>query len=138
MTINRALPVWRRTSPVAPLWPARQSASAGSRVAEPVASPLRQRYAVALAVRQPKLCPFVRAGMLPRPLWDQQYTNDDTHREDGRGLETAQGEPAMVHRLVEEVAHRGTERPREDERSPEQQSAGNAGIEVEPRNDRQR
>jgi hypothetical protein len=34
--------------------------------------------------------------MLPRPLRDQHYKDEDTRCEDGRGPEAAQGEPAMV------------------------------------------
>ena len=63
---------------------------------------------------------FVCAGMMPGFLRDQHYKNDNTRCDDGRGLEAAQREPAVVHRLVEQIAHCGTKGSGEDERSPEQ------------------
>ena len=49
-------------------------------------------------------------------------TNDDERRDHCRGERAAQSEPAVADRLVEKIADRGAERPRQDEGGPEQET----------------
>src|SRR5689334_13286961 len=57
------------------------------------------------------------------PLRDHQEADQDEHGDDRRSERSAHVQPAFGDRLVEEIAHRRTERPREDERRPEQPHA---------------
>ena len=65
--------------------------------------------------------------MRARPLRQQQKSRQDQHRDDGRSDRPAQGETAMISRLIEEIPDRRAKRPGQDERRPEQQDPRQIG-----------
>ena len=71
------------------------------------------------------------AGMLPGLLRQQQDASRNKGCDDGRRDRPTQGQPAFVDRLIEKIAERGAERPRQDEGRPEQENAGHIGQEIE-------
>ena len=64
---------------------------------------------VPLNVRLRSLLPL--AGMAPCPPREDQDEADHQRGECSRSGETAQGEATVGHRLIEQVAHGGPERP---------------------------
>src|SRR5262252_1746595 len=89
-------------------------------------------------------CPRGGPRMASRPLRDEQYADDDEHREDRGGEWPAHVEAALGYGLVEEIADRGTEWTRQDERRPEEHHVGDAravignGDEYEQRTEHER
>src|ERR1700720_3475675 len=69
--------------------------------------------------------------MLPRALRQNDDACDYERADDSRSDGTAESEAAVVHGLVEEIADRGAERPRQDEGRPEQKDAGYIRHEIE-------
>src|SRR5947207_2463044 len=67
--------------------------------------------------------PRVSAG----PLRDQQEASNNENGDDRRRDRPAQRKAAGAHRLVEEVADCGPERPRQDERCPKKDDARHIG-----------
>src|SRR5438105_3821442 len=61
------------------------------------------------------------------PLRQQDEATKNKGRDHRRGEWTTQGEPAVVYRLVQEVANRSAERSGQDERRPEQQNPRHPG-----------
>ena len=57
------------------------------------------------------------------PLWDEENEADHDCRDHQSGDGAAQGEPAMVQGLVEEIAERRPKWSRQNEGGPEQRDA---------------
>jgi hypothetical protein len=69
--------------------------------------------------------------MLPGALRQNDDTRDDESADDSGGDRPAESKASVVHRLVEEIADRGAERPRQDEGRPEQKDARHIGHEID-------
>ena len=67
------------------------------------------------------------AGLLRQ---DKNAANDEDS-EHRRGERTTKGKAAVGQRLVEKIADRGAERPRQDKRRPEQKHPRNSAPEIE-------
>jgi hypothetical protein len=58
--------------------------------------------------------------VLPWSLGNQQDADDHHYTENDRCLKAPQGEPSVLHGLIEQIANRRAEWPRQDKRGPEQ------------------
>src|SRR5260221_12476553 len=70
--------------------------------------------------------------MFPRALRHEHNQQNHDGRQRGRRGVSAECQPAMVERLVEEVANSSPKRPGEHERDPKQDSPRNVGPEEGP------
>src|SRR5580698_455523 len=75
--------------------------------------------------------------MLAGPLRQDEDASDNERRDDRRRDRAAERQSAVADRLVEEIADRGAERPRQDESGPEQEDPRDAGEEIGRREQRQ-
>ena len=79
-----------------------------------------------------------RPGVHTRPLREEKDERDDRNGDDRRRHRPAERQPAMPDRLIEKIADGGAERPRQDERRPEQPDTRRIGPEIGGGKDRER
>jgi len=67
-------------------------------------------------------CRLIRR-MTPRSLWQDQDASENKYGQHERGERAAKIQPALIQRLVTQIADGCTERPSQDEGRPEQVNA---------------